>query len=501
VSNFPALFARRGGLLPPMSFQPLDSDDSDELEEALESTRRNVRQLEMDTCRVRNDLTRLEVALEGGIANRPHTKPPDGQPAADHHADQPLVRVNDESVEPVAIELDPFGSIPSPTAAPNESPLSTTLRGIIPDSDNDSEASSELSVATVFGHRARRTYRYLTSPVVASLILHGAIILAIVSMTVATIVHAEKPFAATIVELGEKPPAQLDASETFDLGKVAPLDETDLSEPLSDSTNLDASGPLVDEVAPVDFESVSGPVSLGDAGLVTANPSDLGIVLPGIGGLGPDDAVGPPAGLGDGNQKRAGGGGGGRNAGLPGAALFFGTKAKGNRFVFVIDNSSSMKGGRLEMALAELVKTVESLTPRQSFYVIFVSDQTYPMFYPQLEPDMIPATPLHKTRLVEWLPKAILTSGKNRELIKAMDTAAALRPQAVYLLWDGDMKYSETVRLDVMTHLTAPNQWKFTVHTIGMGLTSLDSEQNLTAIAQAHGGMFRRIEVPTARKR
>ena len=123
------------------------------------------------------------------------------------------------------------------------------------------------------------------------------------------------------------------------------------------------------------------------------------------------------------------------------------------------------------------------------------------MFYPQPEPDMIPATPPNKKRLVEWLPKAILASGKNRELIKAMDMAAALRPHAVYLLWDGDMQYSENVRLDVMTHLTAPNQWNFTVHTIGMGLTSLDSEQNLTAIAQAHGGMFRRIEVPTARKR
>ena len=94
------------------------------------------------------------------------------------------------------------------------------------------------------------------------------------------------------------------------------------------------------------------------------------------------------------------------------------------------------------------------------------------------------------------MPNAILASGKNRELIKAMDMAAALRPHAVYLLWDGDMRYSDKVRLDVMTHLTAPNQWNFTVHTLGMGITSLDSEQNLTAIAQAHGGLFRRIDVP-----
>ena len=131
--------------------------------------------------------------------------------------------------------------------------------------------------------------------------------------------------------------------------------------------------------------------------------------------------------------------------------------------------------------------------------MIFVSDQTYPMFYPQPELDMMPATPLNKKRLTEWLPKAILASGKNRELIKAMDMAAALQPHAVYLLWDGDMKYSDKVRLDVMTHLTRPNRWNFTVHTLGMGITSLDAEQNLTAIAEAHGGMYRRVDVPAAR--
>ena len=38
--------------------------ESDPLEATLESTRRSVRQLEMDTYRVRTDLTRLEVALE-----------------------------------------------------------------------------------------------------------------------------------------------------------------------------------------------------------------------------------------------------------------------------------------------------------------------------------------------------------------------------------------------------------------------------------------------------
>jgi hypothetical protein len=122
------------------------------------------------------------------------------------------------------------------------------------------------------------------------------------------------------------------------------------------------------------------------------------------------------------------------------------------------------------------------------------------MFFPRPEPDMVLATAPNKRRLAEWLPNAILASGNNRKLMQAMDMAAALRPHAVYLLWDGDMKYSDNVRIDVMTHLTRPNQWDFVIHTLGMGTLSLDSQQNLAAIAAAHGGEFLRVDVPQARR-
>jgi hypothetical protein len=136
------------------------------------------------------------------------------------------------------------------------------------------------------------------------------------------------------------------------------------------------------------------------------------------------------------------------------------------------------------------------MSRRQAFYVIFVSDQTYPMFYPERALDLAPATPESKQRLGQWLGKVQLAGGKNRELIKAMDMAAALRPHAVFLLWDADLRYSEAVRQDVMTHLTRPQPWNFAIHTLGMGTLSVESEQNLAAIAQAHGGTYRRIDVP-----
>ena len=157
----------------------------------------------------------------------------------------------------------------------------------------------------------------------ASLILRD--VLAIVSMTVATIVHAEKPFTATFVDLGEKSPELLDTSDSFDLGKVAPLDETNLSDALSDSPVVDPAGPFVENVTPVDFESLSGPASLGDAGLVTARATDLGTVLPGNGGAGQDRAGRKR--VGGGNQKHGGNGGKARRA-SGWCCIFFGTKSR-----------------------------------------------------------------------------------------------------------------------------------------------------------------------------
>ena len=41
----------------------------------------------------------------------------------------------------------------------------------------------------------------------------------------------------------------------------------------------------------------------------------------------------------------------------------------------------------------------------------------------------------------------------------------------------------------------------FAIHTLGLGVTSLDSEYNLTAIAKAHNGTYRRVDVPALPKR
>jgi hypothetical protein len=461
-----------------------ESSNSDWVERKLEAARRRVNQIEIEACRIRTDLAQLEAAnaagvvpdgiapdIEQSVVNGASERPLDWQPAAELLPDGMEILVG----APPAVEV--------PTAVEVSEDLAAEPLPV-----GESWTSR-------FMTRSRGMYRRTTSPVVASVIAHGAVMIIAVSITVATIEQRDPGSTTTTVLLGEKSNKE---SETFDPHQLADLGETGVQNSVADLPRLEAVATLDHDPIPIDFESIVNPPSPGKMGLSDSYDTQLGKLPSGVGGLEKD---GQGTGIGLRGGKPGGVTKSPRNGSRMESTLFFGTAAKGNRFVFVVDNSSSMKGGRLEMAVAELVKTVEGLSPRQSFYVIFVSDQTYPMFYPQREPSLVPATPANKKRLAEWAPKAILASGKNRELIKAMDLAASLQPQAVYLLWDGDLRYSETVRLDVLTHLTQPNQWNFIVHTLGMGLASPNSEQNLRTIAQAHSGTFRRIDVPASRAR
>jgi hypothetical protein len=318
----------------------------------------------------------------------------------------------------------------------------------------------------------RRTkHRKAAPPLMASLLVHAAGILLCISFGFVTVVQQGVPLLAS--------PNPADESVIEELSEVkierSKFEDEELQNVVAHTEEFNLADNLLREFEPMQLGAGSQP--LGDIGQLDALPSDLDALMSGGGSPG----SGPPG-------------------GERGNAVFFGARSQGDRFVFVVDNSSSMKDGRLEAAIAELIRSVEALSPRQAFYVIFVSDQIYPMFYPQAASDLLLATPPNKKRLAEWLPRAATASGKNRELIKAMDMAAGLRPHAVFFLWDGRMDHAG-VRQEVLTHMTRPNQWSFPIHTLGMGVDSLDSEYNLSAIAQASGGMYRRVDVPAARSR
>jgi hypothetical protein len=175
--------------------------------------------------------------------------------------------------------------------------------------------------------------------------------------------------------------------------------------------------------------------------------------------------------------------GGGHGGGAGTDATFFGAKSRGNRFVFVVDNSGSMVDGRMETTLMELQRSVEAMKDDQLFSIIFYSDQVYPMFYPESVMELVPATRENKQKVAKWLPTVEMCLGGR--LREAMDLVQELDPQVVYLLSDGDIR-----SMPLIQHLTEPNDWKFVIHTFGMTVRNPKHMANLSGIASSHGGQF-----------
>lgn len=445
---------------------------------AIRAVRRQARLIEAQLHRLYASLARLEADHEDDVAdylsgdrepigNSSDTWRHDRQQApcyrgrGSNHVEQegeaPRTALSD-----FAISVD--GTLASGIEAPEPgiSPGVNAAPSIVPVGSVDQEAKAP----------TMKRSRSSTRPWLLSLLVHASLVMACLPLTYATLTNQPALLFASPNEKFDELEEEIASIKI----EEAVASDVEMRHLTIETAGVRLSDRLTEKLAPLDsLAAVEATKSLGGFDAIA---TDLGTLMAGAGDPGAGQADGPP-----------------------GSAIFFGTKSHGNRFVFVVDNSSSMKGGRLEAAIQELVTSVSAMTHRQSFYVIFVSDQTYAMFYPTPASSLVPATSDNKRRLGEWLTRVELAPGKNRELIKAMDLAASLRPDAVFLLWDGDLRYSEKVRNDVMVHLTRPQPRSFRIHTLGMGALSRDSEFNLSAIAQANGGTYRRINVPSSANR
>ena len=170
--------------------------------------------------------------------------------------------------------------------------------------------------------------------------------------------------------------------------------------------------------------------------------------------------------------------------GLKAAASFFGTKSTGNRFVFVVDNSNSMGRGKFETAVTELIRSVDAMSPKQRFYVIFFSDSAYRLFHPKAAPGMVPATDENKQRLRAWIysvEMCLRTQG-----MESMQLALRMNPDVIYILGDGAF----TDKTGAM--LTAPHNRRTVINTVGMEVGDR-GEKELKSIAAANKGTYRLV--------
>ena len=296
----------------------------------------------------------------------------------------------------------------------------------------------------------------------ASLLLHAALLLPFGFLT--------QPAPPTSPEhdilLSLEPSENIDDQEMFEDIELVSSEELIYDESVA-STSFTANDTSVTNLsADTALEEATGEVALPTSGL-----QDLGSLFS------------------NGNQKITDSGN--ILSGMP-QAEFFGTKVEGNRIVYIVDNSGGMKSGELETLITELQRSVDSLSQKQYFYVIFYSDSLYPLFYPEAPQHFVLATNENKLRLEAWLETVELCLGNVVD--EALAAAISIRPDAIYLLTDGDLDTTRDQRR--MRFLLDSAGRDFPVHTFGMGTSeSGKAAEKLKQVAAANHGTFRAVEV------
>lgn len=156
---------------------------------------------------------------------------------------------------------------------------------------------------------------------------------------------------------------------------------------------------------------------------------------------------------------------------------FFGIRAQGTFFVYVVDCSGSMADDhRLVRAKAELRRALGKLQFPQRYLVIFYNDRPLPM------PGGVPesAGARSRSRTVSWL--GLIEAEGGTDPRPALQMAVSLRPDAVFLLADGE--YPAGTPADV----ARVNPRRIPIHCIDLSGGAAGGD--LRQIAKDSGGQY-----------
>lgn len=161
-----------------------------------------------------------------------------------------------------------------------------------------------------------------------------------------------------------------------------------------------------------------------------------------------------------------------------GTSTFCGIKAKGYKFVYVVDISGSMHGERFQRAIRELRQSIDQLCYDQRYYIVFFNGNSYPMPGEELmEP-----TRENLKKTWNWVSNAA-PNGSTHPLDSLL-TAVDFKPDAVFLLSDGQFDPLTGHQLQALRPET-----RVPVHTVGF--ESREGEPMLMDISQKTGGIYR----------
>jgi hypothetical protein len=171
----------------------------------------------------------------------------------------------------------------------------------------------------------------------------------------------------------------------------------------------------------------------------------------------------------------AAGGGGGKGVG------FFGTRARAESVIFIVDTSGSMEGHRFDRAVEELTHSLSLLQPSQKFFIFFYSGNTFPM-WGQRNAKLQPATTGNRSKAIKWIKEFHPEGDTAPE--DAIERALKMKPQVIYFLTDGEIP--NTTRA---TAQRCNSEHKTVIHTIAFEYEG--GAEQLRGIAADSKGKYR----------
>lgn len=169
------------------------------------------------------------------------------------------------------------------------------------------------------------------------------------------------------------------------------------------------------------------------------------------------------------------------------APSFFGMEIQAAKIVYVIDKTGSMKEDFAPVQ-AELIRSIGDLTPAASFHVIAFSTESI-LEIPAKT--LVRATPQNKAAAKERI--AAVEPRGSGAMLAGMTKAFAAKPDAIYLLCDGDVSSGDVAPVKALNA-----DGKVKVNAVGYRFK--EAEASMKEIASQNGGEYRFVPGSEAKK-
>jgi hypothetical protein len=168
---------------------------------------------------------------------------------------------------------------------------------------------------------------------------------------------------------------------------------------------------------------------------------------------------------------------------------FMTIRTLGRQIVYLCDGSGSMLTAFDELRDA-IARSIDGLSPDQSFTIIFFRDDQFVAFSPRV----VPATPANRRRARQFLYDTnCYSSADPPPGIRATFAAGA---DTIFFLTNGDFPNNEVVREEC---LRLNRDRRAAVHTIAYVDNEPGYRQFLAQLAGEHGGQYAFVETPPGR--